>query len=375
MSTELFINREEFEKIRRKFGAPIAGDLLLTSVGTLGSPYVVRKSEEFYFKDGNLTWFRNFKNLYSHYLYYWLQSPQGKAELQKCTIGSSQSAYTIVLLKGMDIVLPPLETQRKIAAILSSYDDLIENNSRRIQILEEMARGLYREWFVNFRFPGFEDVEMVDSSLGRIPVGWKIQTVAQTIEIIGGGTPSRAVEEYWSEGDVNWYTPSDLTSAKAVFMNSSSEKITRLGLAKSSARMFPPNCVMMTSRATIGVVAINTSDATTNQGFIIMKPNDLLPLYTLYFWVKENVPQFINKATGTIFKEISRGTFKAIEFVLPPVNLTQAFEVSIQFTCGQIHNLSRKNQNLRRTRDILLPKLISGEVDVSQLEVAGVIVP
>ncbi len=135
VSTELFIDPAKFQAIREKFGAPITGDLLLTSVGTLGSPYVVRAGEEFYFKDGNLTWFRKMHGLNGRYLYYWLLSPQGRAELKKCTIGSSQSAYTIVLLKEMEIDLPDLPTQRKIAGVPSAYYDLIENNLRRIQIL------------------------------------------------------------------------------------------------------------------------------------------------------------------------------------------------------------------------------------------------
>ena len=105
VSTELFITEEKFVEIERKFGAPKLGDLLLTSVGTLGSVYVVKPGDRFYFKDGNLTWFRNFKGLDSQFLFYWIGSPQGKAELQKCTIGSSQSAFTIVMLKGIEIAL------------------------------------------------------------------------------------------------------------------------------------------------------------------------------------------------------------------------------------------------------------------------------
>src|SRR5687767_637812 len=108
VSTELFISENKYLEIKEKFGAPKSGDLLLTSVGTLGIPYVVKEGEVFYFKDGNLTWFRNFKDLDSNYLFYWLVSPQGKAELRKCTIGSSQPAFTIVLLKDMQIDLPPL---------------------------------------------------------------------------------------------------------------------------------------------------------------------------------------------------------------------------------------------------------------------------
>ena len=154
VSTELFITEEKFREIERKSGAPKTGDLLLTSVGTLGSVYVVNPGDRFYFKDGNLTWFRNFRGLDSRFLYYWLGSPQGKAELQKATIGSSQSAFTIVLLKGMEMDLPPLPVQRRIAGILSAYDELMENSQRRIRILEAMARALYREWFIHFRYPG-----------------------------------------------------------------------------------------------------------------------------------------------------------------------------------------------------------------------------
>jgi len=141
VSTELFISEKKFCEIERKFGAPSSGDLLLTSVGTLGSPYVVKSGKRFYFKDRNLTWFRHFKELDSRFLYYWLVAPQGKAELQKCTIGSSQSAFTIVLLKGMEIELPPLPVQRRIAGILSAYDELMENSQRRIGVLETMARA------------------------------------------------------------------------------------------------------------------------------------------------------------------------------------------------------------------------------------------
>ena len=189
ISTELFISEDKFSEIERKFGAPRSGDLLLTSVGTLGSPYVVKPADRFYFKDGNLTWFRHFDGLDSWFLYYWLVSPQGKAELQKCTIGSSQSAFTIVLLKGMEIESPPLPVQQRIACILSAYDELIENNQRRIQILETMARALYREWFVEFRFPGHERFPRVASRFGDIPKGWEIKKVGDIAENIRRNVP------------------------------------------------------------------------------------------------------------------------------------------------------------------------------------------
>ena len=150
------------------------------------------------------------------------------------------------------VSVPALRQQQRIAGILSAYDELIENNQRRIQILETMARALYREWFVEFRFPGHERLPRVASRFGDIPKGWEIKTVADSFEISGGGTPSRKESSYWDEGTVQWFAPSDLTVAGTMFMDDSPEHITTRGLAESSARLFPAFSVMMTSRATIG---------------------------------------------------------------------------------------------------------------------------
>jgi hypothetical protein len=140
-------------------------------------------------------------------------------------------------------------------------------------------------------------------------------------------------------------------------------------LEKSSARLFPPFSVMMTSRATLGVISINTTAACTNQGFITCVPNKRFPLYTLYYWVKENVEYFISLGTGATFKEITKGVFKTIELVVPARAIVTQFENTVQQFALQILNLQRKNTTLRRTRDLLLPRLISGEVDVSELDI------
>jgi type I restriction enzyme S subunit len=270
----------------------------------------------------------------------------------------------------LEVPSPPLPTQQKIAAILSAYDDLIENNLRRIKILEEMAQNLYREWFVKFRFPGHQHARFIDSPLGRIPEGWEVCTVENTFAIMGGGTPSKTVPEYWNEGIINWYSPTDLTATDSMFMERSGNQISELGLKKSSARLFPPFSVMMTSRATLGVISINTTEACTNQGFITCVPNERFPLYTLYYWLKGNVEYFISLGTGATFKEITKGVFKTIELVVPTPAIATQFEDTVQQFALQVLNLQRKNTTLRRTRDLLLPKLISGEVDVSELDIA-----
>lgn len=284
------------------------------------------------------------------------------ADIKPYVTGAAQPKLSQANLRQIEVPFPPLSVQRRIAGILSAYDDLIENSQRRIKILETMAHALYREWFVHFRFPGHEKVKMVKSPMGMVPEGWEVKTVADSFEITGGGTPSRKVLDYWDGGIHQWFAPSDLTGADTMFMDDSSEHITESGLAESSARLFPPRSVMLTSRATIGAISINTKDACTNQGFITCIPNNTVPLYFLFFWVKENVPTFQRMASGATFKEISRGVFKTIDFLHPNKEIVHRFEGSVAPIAEQILILQRVVKNIRQTRDLLLPRLLEGHV-------------
>jgi type I restriction enzyme S subunit len=280
--------------------------------------------------------------------------------------GSAQAQITIERLKDFEIEFPPLQTQKRIAGILSAYDELIENSQQRIKILESMARNLYREWFVHFRFPGHEKLPRVASLLGDIPQDWEVKRVVDAFEISGGGTPSRKEAEYWDGGIIQWFSPSDLTGAGTMFMDDSGDHITKLGLAKSSARLFPARSVMLTSRATIGAIAINTHEACTNQGFITCMPNESVPLHFLFHWLTENVPTFQRMASGATFKEISRGVFKTIEFLHPPTKLVRHFEDTVTPMAEQALSIQRQIQNLRKTRNLLLPRLLSGQINLKE---------
>lgn len=303
--------------------------------------------------------------LNNRYLFYALQLELDL--LQSLSTGSATKFLTLTILNALKVRVPSLSDQNRIVSILGAYDDLIENNTRRIEILEEMARRLYEEWFVQFRFPGHEGVEFKESELGLIPDGWDLTTVAETFEILGGGTPSKSEPAYWEGGQINWYSPTDLTRSGTAFMDESGTKITDIGLSRSSAKIFPPYSVMLTSRATIGVVAINTTPATTNQGFITCIPNKRFPLYLLFHWIKNNVDRFISLGTGATFKEITKGVFKGIELVVPPAALVNDFQQKVAPLMDMILRLQRKNRNLRTQSDLLLPKLISGEIDVSDI--------
>ena len=185
ISDPLYISESKYDEIAHKFGIPQPGDMLLTSVGTIGIPYIVKEKDTFYFKDGNLTWFRNFnERLDSRYLFYWVKSAEGQGVLNNTTIGSSQKALTIAALKDLKILCPPIGIQNRIVEILTSYDDLIENNQKQIKLLEEAAQRLYKEWFVDLRFPGHENTKITDG----IPEGWKKCRLSEIIAYeIGGG--------------------------------------------------------------------------------------------------------------------------------------------------------------------------------------------
>ncbi|KEF34848.1 hypothetical protein RDMS_04850 [Deinococcus sp. RL] len=305
------------------------------------------------------------------FLRYVIASPDFTAYIKPIVTGATVPHISGGQIEAHRFPVPPLPTQRKIAAILSAYDDLIENNTRRVRVLEEMARALYREWFVEFRFPGHEQAEFVEDEQGRRPKGWVVQTVAQTFSILGGATPSKAEPEFWEGGDINWYTPSDITKSGRVYQDESQALITFKGLSRSSATLFPAYSVMMTSRATIGAIGINTTPATVNQGFIVGLPNERFPLQVMRQWFAANVEQFIGLASGATFKEISKSTFKAINVVVPPAELVHRFEAAAATWGRAVENLERRNANLRRTRDLLLPRLVSGELDVSALNVRG----
>ena len=384
VSTELFITEEKFAEIERKFGAPKLGDLLLTSVGTLGSVYVVKSGDRFYFKDGNLTWFRNFKGLDSQFLFYWIGSPQGKAELQKCTIGSSQSAFTIVLLKGMEIELPPLPVQQRIAGILSTYDELIENSQRRIKILEAMARGLYREWFVHFRFPGHEDHPRASSTLWEIPEGWEIKKLEFLMENhIGGGWGKDIADDDHTQPA--WVIRgTDIPAARSYQVTGVPHRFHTVSNLRSR-KLAVGDILFEVSGGSKGqpvgrTLIITEEILSTLKGDVIcasfckrLRPkaddygSELLYLSFLEGYESGEIEQYQVQSTGiSNFKWTEY--IANIERVIPPAQLRSQFRSIVAPLFSQIATIGLSIQNLRRTRDLLLPRLLSGQINVEAAE-------
>jgi type I restriction enzyme S subunit len=300
------------------------------------------------------------------FVHRYLQIPEIISWIEGQAIGATMANLNTNILRRVPVSYPTkMASQRKIAAILSAYDELIENNKRRIALLEKMAEEIYREWFVRLRFPGHEKVKVIKG----VPQGWKLVKIENAFKFTGGGTPSKEVTRYWKDGEVNWFTPSDITSAEGIFLQRSNDQCTEEGVSRSSARMFPAYSVMVTSRATIGAIGINLTPACTNQGFITCIPNSRYPLPFLYHWLKLSKPHFEILAVGATFAELTKGVFKRIEILTPsePI-VTQFAQIeSPLFKAIEIH--FRENTKLIETRNKLLPRLISGKLSVENLDI------
>jgi len=340
-SNPLFISEERFQEILRQTGAPIKGDLLLTSRGTLGIPYLVSATDRFHFADGNLTWFRNFNGLNSQFLKYYFLSPEGKGELARCVIGSSQLAYTIATLKKIYIPLPPLPIQQRIAGILSAYDELIENSQRRIKILESMARALYREWFVRGYSPrGILEHHLLGDICDLIKSPFS--------ETRNGDRPLLDLSRI-PQGSI---APADI--------GQSSELTTSRILFESGDTLFGA------IRCYLHKVVVSHFPGVTNTSVLVLRPKtkNLRSLLAIVASEAETIRWADTHSTGTKMPVISWGVFQNMPVAFPSTELAGQFEAAAGPMIEQIGVLSTRIQNLRRTRDLLLPRLLSGQIEV-----------
>lgn len=343
-------------------------DCVITTKGTFGRvAYVNKNVSKFVYSPQLCFWrSRKYKILSPRFLFYWLQGPDFLNQAYQIKSSTDMADYaSLTDQRRMTMFLPNSDIQRKIATVLSAYDDLIENNNRRIAILEKMAEELYREWFVRLRFPGHEKTKIIKG----IPEGWELQIVDKTFEFLGGGTPSTSVANYWQEGTIDWYSPTDLTASEAIFSFGSKQRITEEGLNRSSARLFPAYSIMMTSRATIGQISINTTSAATNQGFITCIPNKKAPLCYLFYWLKLNKDYFVQLSNGATFLELTKGRFKKVYILIPSQIILKQFESKIQPIFNTIEKLLLANDKLTLSRDKLLSRLMSGKIDLENLDI------
>jgi len=277
--------------------------------------------------------------------------------------GAAQPNMSGGQIESVEIPIPPSPVQRRIGSILSAYDELIEKSQRRIRILEAMARALYREWFVHFRFPGHETHPRVPSSLGHIPQGWEITTFGELYDTGSGGTPSRACPEFFQAGTIDWVKSQELLDG---FILSTEERITERALEESSAKLFPVNAVLIALYgATIGNLAILSRVAATNQACCAVLPKH--PEFGREFaflTLLLNRERIIGMRLGAAQQNISQVILRNLECLKPADELVQRFSQKTAPFFDNILILQRQIQNLRQTRDLLLPRLLSGQVNL-----------
>ena len=360
---ELFISKDKFNQLDEKFGSPKNGDILLASIGAnMGIPYYVNTNYKFYFKDGNVTWFKNFKNnVNSKYIYYWIKSPLTQQKFINIAIGSAQKALTIDSLRKLDIYLPPLEEQEKIANILSSLDDKIELNNEMNKTLEEMAQSIFKRWFVDFEFPNEDGEpykssggEMVDSELGMIPNGWEVVNYINTSDIqYGFAFKSKLFND--KEGkpiirirDIsNSYTPTYTT-----------EEYNDLYIVTK-------NDILVGMDGEFKAHIWGGKDSLLNQRVLRIRPKDNNSIAYSYFSIKEPLRYLENSKVGTTVIHLGKKDIDNIKIVYPPNNLISKYRDIADNLINKICENKVEIMELLELRDSLLPKLMSGEIKVN----------
>ena len=293
------------------------------------------------------------------FLKHWFAS----ANISAYVTGAAQPKLSQSNLKRMSIRLPDFSQQQKIASILSAYDDLIENNTRRIALLEKLAQLLYREWFVHFRFPGHEDVSFKESELGRIPEEWEVASLESFGTILTGKTPSKKKPELFG-GEVPFIKLPDMHGQ--VFIVETTEGLSREGEESQRKKTVPANSICVSCIGTGGIVVITSEPSQTNQQINTVVPtrSDLREfLYFSALSLQDDINNY--GATGATMTNLSRGKFASLKVIAPCEKMVSSYSKLTAPMFDRVLNLQRANRNLRAQRDLLLPKLVSGEIDVS----------
>lgn len=355
-STELFIKRERYEEIRQKFGAPQEGDILLTSVGTLGIPCLVRKEDEFYFKDGNLTWFRNInsKTIDNLFLYFWIISVIGQQKLYEASIGSTQPALTIIGLKNIEIFLPSLPEQRAIAGVLSSLDDKIDLLHRQNKTLEGIAEALWRKMFVEEAKEEWEKINLSEITELQRGISYNGNQLGEN----GNGTPMHNLNSidingsYKYEG-IKFYTgevkeKQKLEAGDLLIINTD---ITQNNRIIGWPIFVPANFI--------------ESTFTHHLYSATLKSNKISKLYLYYLLRSRDYRETLaSSANGTTVSMLSKEAICSLEIRIPPVDKRKEFEEIASVILDKQSLNHNQIKTLIQSRDTLLPKLMSGEVRV-----------
>jgi type I restriction enzyme S subunit len=276
--------------------------------------------------------------------------------------GSAQPFISQGDARKVEITLPSVPEQERIASVLGTLDDKIDSNRRLTVLLEETAATMFRARFVDF----IGQSHFVETELGRVPRNWTVARIGDALNVVGGGTPSTKESKYWKDGTHCWATPKDLAGAISPVLLDTKRHLTDEGVSRISSRLLPKRTVLLSSRAPVGYTAMSMVDISVNQGFIAIPPSDSVPSEYVLFWLRANLDRIKAHAGGTTFAEISKRAFRPLLMVVPPPDALTEFERLAKPMFDRMAAVGREIQVLSSIGDALLPRLVSGEIRVPE---------
>jgi type I restriction enzyme, S subunit len=384
------ISYEHYVEWTRK-AKPSAWDVVLSRRCNPGETAVVPVDLDFALGQNLVLLHADGTKVYPPFLRWLVRGPEWWKQVGKfINVGAVFDSLKCADVPNFELRIPPLPEQHAIAHILGTLDDKIELNRRMNETLEQMARALFKSWFVDFEpvrakaegrwrkgesIPGlpahlydlFPD-RFVDSELGEIPGGWEVKAIGDLADVIGGSTPSTKEPAYWSCGIHYWATPKDLSALSVPVLLDTERRVTDKGLAQISSGLLPVGTVLLSSRAPIGYLAIAEVPVAINQGFIAMKPRKGVSNLFLMLWAHSAHEEILSRANGSTFLEISKANFRPIPVVVPPPLIMERFDQLVRPLYTRLVLSERESQTLAALRDTLLPKLIAGELRVKDAE-------
>jgi len=333
---------------------------------TLGYPALVPKSDErIYLHNQRIGLVELVSNeIDKDFLYWLLRTRVYQKTIVNSSTGSTVRHTSPSRMQEYSFSLPPLPEQKAIAGMLSSFDEKIELLREQKNTLETLAQTIFKEWFVNFNYPDATG-EMVDSELGEIPKGWRVGSLLEVFNLIGGGTPKTSIDEYWN-GGIPWYSVVDAPKGSETFVIETEKQISPLGLSKSSTKLLQKGTTIVSARGTVGKLALVGCETAMNQSCYGIQGKDYFGDYYVYFQLKEALNSLKSRVHGAVFDTITQSTFKNIMVALPDNEVVTKYEERVTPIMEKILNNVLQIQSLSKTRDTLLPKLMGGYLRVRE---------
>ena len=354
----MFISESTHNKLKRS--QIEADDILFSMAGIyLGKLAIVKDEDVPANTNQAVALIRFNKGVNIDYLYYFMVQKSFNAYVNCMSAQAAQPNINLKQIGNLQIVLPTDKQQKRIAGILSAYDNLIENNNKRIRLLEQMAENLYKEWFVRFRFPGYEDTEFEDG----MPRDWVREKIGLHYNTCSGGTPSRTHEEYYTEGTIPWVKTGEIKDGIIIHTD---ECITEAGIKGSSAKLLPQGAVVMAMYGVnIGMLAYLDSEMTCNQACCVFNDkNEINSRHYLFHYLYSIRDYLLLIGFGAAQQNLSQDLIKKVKIVIPPAELIKEFDKQKEPLYQTIRALMMQNDKLIKQRDALLPRLMSGKLEV-----------